>query len=231
MSIEQVAFLMLATGAVVGAIGTILARNPIHCGTALVFAFFNMAGLFVLAAADFLATAMVIIYGGAILVLVVFVVMLVRMDDLPEMHPGHPVQMIVAPVVGLAAFIEVVLAVAVTGGFPLGQSGVWTGELVRAVGGTTQAFGRVLYSEFLFPFVVVSLVLLVAAIGAIALTRNEQTADGEGAVGIALSQARSRPAMQRLEQLARTRGQGTDAAALANAALEETPAARRERGE
>lgn len=229
MSIEQIAFAVLSAAAVIGGLGTILARNPIHCGTALVFAFFNIAGLFVLASAEFLATAMVIIYGGAVMVLVVFVVMLVRMDDLPEMHPGHPVQMIVAPVVGVAAFVEVVLATTAVGGFPIGQAGVWTPAATQAVGGTTQAFGRVLYSEYLFPFVVVSLVLLVAAIGAIALARQPGAADAEGAAGISLSQARARLAMERVEQLARARGGPVDAAALANAALEQTPAVRQER--
>ncbi|MCC6626846.1 MAG: NADH-quinone oxidoreductase subunit J [Chloroflexi bacterium] len=229
MSIEQIAFAVLSAAAVIGGLGTILARNPIHCGTALVFAFFNIAGLFVLASAEFLAMAMMIIYGGAVMVLVVFVVMLVRMDDLPEMHPGHPVQMIVAPVVGVAAFVEVVLATTVVGGFPVGQAGVWTPAATQAVGGTTQAFGRVLYNEYLFPFVVVSLVLLVAAIGAIALARQPGAADAEGAAGISLSQARARLAMDRVEQLARARGGPVDAAALANAALEQTPAARQER--
>jgi NADH-quinone oxidoreductase subunit J len=228
MTIEQLAFGLLSVAAIIGALGTILARNPIHCGTALVFAFLNIAGLFVLAAAEFLATAMVIIYGGAIMVLVVFVIMLVRMDDLPEMHPGHPVQLIVAPVVGIAAFVEVVLAVAVVGGVPIGQTGAWTAAAVRGAGGTTQAFGRVLYSEYLFPFVVVSLVLLVAAIGAIVLAR-QQTDAAPDVAGISLSQPRARPAMQRAEEIARARGERVDAAALANAALEQTPTAQQER--
>ena len=89
MTIEQLAFGLLSVAAIIGALGTILARNPIHCGTALVFAFLNIAGLFVLAAAEFLATAMVIIYGGAIMVLVVFVIMLVRMDDQPIDAPDR----------------------------------------------------------------------------------------------------------------------------------------------
>ena len=120
MTVQQIAFFALSAAAVIGALVTILARNPVHSGAMLVFSFFNVAGLFVLLGAEFLATAMVIIYGGAIMVLVVFVLMLVRLDDLPEMHPGHPVQMVVAPLVGLAAFLEVVAAVTMTGGVPLG---------------------------------------------------------------------------------------------------------------
>jgi NADH-quinone oxidoreductase subunit J len=227
MTLEQVAFFALSAAAVLGALVTILARNPIHSGAMLVFSFFNIAGLFVLLGAEFLATAMVIIYGGAIMVLVVFVVMLVRMDDLPEMHAGHPVQLVVAPIVGLAAFLEVVAAVSLAGRFPLGQAGPWTVEAIQAVGGNTQAFGRVLYSEYLFPFVVVSLVLLAAAVGAIVLAKPTREEEAATLGSISLSQARARTGLRRLEQLALERHQRDDAAALANAALERTPIAER----
>lgn len=228
MTVEQIVFLALSGAAVLMAAGTILARNPVHSGALLVLSFFNVAGLFASLAADFLAVANVIIYGGAIMVLVVFVVMLVRMDDLPEMHGGHPVQLAVAPLVGLAAFLEVVAAVAT--GFPLGQQGPWTPEQVAAVNGNAQALGRVLYSEYLFPFVAVSLVILAAAVGAIVLARPSRTEQIRDVGSISLGQARATTGLRRLERLALERRQREDAAALANAALEETPAGRRERG-
>jgi NADH-quinone oxidoreductase subunit J len=228
MTAEQIVFLALSGAAVLAALATILARNPVHCGALLVLSFVNVAGLFALLGAEFLAVAMAIIYGGAIVVLVIFVVMLVRMDDLPEMHAGHPIQMVVAPIVGAAAFLEVVAAVA--GGFPLGTTGPWTVAAVQAVGGNVQAFGRVLYSEFLFPFVIVSLVLVVAAVGAIVLARPSRAEDLAAMLGtISLSQARARTGTRRLERLAAERRQREDAAALANVALGETPAGRRER--
>jgi NADH-quinone oxidoreductase subunit J len=210
--------------AVITALGTILARNPVHSGFMLVLSFLGIAGLFVLLGAEFLAVAQVIIYGGAILVLVVFVVMLVRMDDLPEMHAGHPVQRVVAPIVGLAAFLEVVAAVA--SGFPRATLGPWTPQVIQAVGGHAQAFGRVLYTDYLFPFIVVSLVLVVAAVGAIVLAKPSRTEEVEALGTISLGQARARTGLERLEALARARGGGDDPAALANAALEQTPALR-----
>lgn len=228
MTGEQVAFLALSAMAVIAAIGTIIARNPVHSGIMLVLSFTGMAGLFALLGAEFLAVAQVIIYGGAILVLVVFVVMLVRMDDLPEMHAGHPVQLIVAPVVGVAAFLEVVAAVA--SGFPLGTSGPWTTQAIQAVGGHAQAFGRALYTDYLFPFIVVSLVLVVAAIGAIVLAKPSTTEELASGLTISLGQARSRTGLRRLERLALERRQREDAAALANSALDETPAGRQGRG-
>ena len=225
MTGEQLIFLALSGAAVLLALGTILARNPIHSGALLVLSFVNVAGLFALLGAEFLAVAQVIIYGGAILVLVVFVVMLVRMEDLPEMHSGHPVQMVVAPIVGLAAFLEVLAAVAA--GFPLGLGGPWTPEAVQAVGGHAQAFGRVLYSEYLFPFIAVSLVLLVAAIGAMVVARPIADEERQPAASISLNEPRARVGLRALQERARERGERVDAAALANAALDtrvnETP--------
>jgi NADH-quinone oxidoreductase subunit J len=218
MTGEQLIFLALSGAAVLTALATILARNPVHSGAMLVLSFVNVAGLFVLLGAEFLAVAELIIYGGAILVLVVFVLMLVRLDDLPEMHAGHPVQLVVAPIVGLAAFLEVVAVAAA--GFPLGQGGPWTPEVVQAVGGNAQAFGRVLYTEYLFPFVVVSLVLLVAAIGAMALARRTKAEEMEATGSISLTKARSTLSIQELREQALARGEKVDAAALANMALE-----------
>jgi NADH-quinone oxidoreductase subunit J len=226
MTLEQIVFLAISGAAVLMALGTILARNPVHSAALLVLSFVNIAGLFVLLGAEFLAVAMAIIYGGAILVLVVFVLMLVRMDDLPEMHAGHPVQMVVAPVVGLAAFLEVVAAVAI--GLPLGTRGVWTPDAVQQAGGNVQVFGRVLYTEYLFPFVVVSLVLVVAAIGAIVLAK-QTGAEATASWDITLNQAQGAGRLRRLERLALERDQREDAAAVANAALSETAAGQRER--
>lgn len=233
MTGEQIAFIALSAVAVITALGTIIARNPVHSAILLVLSFVGMAGLFALLGAEFLAVAQVIIYGGAILVLVVFVVMLVRMDDLPEMHAGHPVQLVVAPIVGVAAFLEVVAAVA--GGFPLGSPGPWTPEIIQRVGGHAQALGRVLYSEYEFPFVVVSLVLVVAAIGAIALAKPAVEQQSMTLGTISLGTGRARTGLRRLERLALERrhggevAEGGDAAALANAALDETPVARQGR--
>lgn len=218
MTLEQIIFLAVSGAAVLTALGTIIARNPVHSAALLVLSFFNVAGLFALLGAEFLAVAHVIIYGGAILVLVVFVVMLVRMDDLPEMHAGHPVQLIVAPIVGIAAFLEVVAAVAA--GFPLGSGGPWTPEAIQAVGGNAQALGRVLNTEFMFPFIAVSLVLLVAAIGAIVLARSTKTEEMQAGSGISLNEARAHTGIRHLQQLALARGERPDPAALANTALE-----------
>jgi NADH-quinone oxidoreductase subunit J len=107
--------------------------------------------------------------------------MLVRMEDLPEMYGGHPVQRFVGPLLGLALFLEILAVILST--VPLGAAGTFTPDAIAAVGGNTQALGRSLYGEFLVPFEIASLVLLVGAIGAIVLARPDYTAARDIEVG------------------------------------------------
>lgn len=148
-------------------------RNPTHSALFLVLSFLNVACIYVLLGAEFVAVTQIIVYTGAILVLFLFAIMLVRMEDLPEMYGGHPFQRIAGPVLGLALFLEVLAVIAST--VPLGVGGTFTADAVAAVGGNVQALGRSLYSDFLVPFEISSLILLVGAIGAIVLARPDST--------------------------------------------------------
>ena len=159
----------------------VLQRNPTHSALFLVMSFLNVACIYVLLGAEFVAVAQVIVYTGAILVLFLFTVMLVRMEDLPEMYGGHPVQRFVGPLVGLALFLEILAVILST--VPLGAVGTFTPDAIAAVGGNTQALGRSLYGEFLVPFEIASLVLLVGAIGAIVLARPDYTAARDIEIG------------------------------------------------
>ena len=156
-------------------------RNPTHSALFLVLSFLNVACIYVLLGAEFVAVTQVIVYTGAVLVLFLFAVMLVRMEDLPEMYGGHPVQRFVGPVLGLALFLEILAVILST--VPLGATGTFTPDAVAAVGGNIQALGRSLYSDFLVPFEISSLVLLVGAIGAIVLARPDETAARDKELG------------------------------------------------
>jgi NADH-quinone oxidoreductase subunit J len=159
----------------------VVQNNPTHSALFLVMSFLNVACIYVLLGAEFVAVAQVIVYTGAILVLFLFTVMLVRMEDLPEMYGGHPVQRFVGPLVGLALFLEILAVILST--VPLGAVGTFTPDAIAAVGGNTQALGRSLYGEFLVPFEIASLVLLVGAIGAIVLARPDYTAARDIEIG------------------------------------------------
>jgi len=159
----------------------VLQRNPTHSALFLVMSFLNVACIYVLLGAEFVAVTQIIVYTGAVLVLFLFAVMLVRMEDLPEMYGGHPVQRFVGPILGLALFLEILAVILST--VPLGAVGTFTPDAIAAVGGNTQALGRSLYSDFLVPFEISSLVLLVGAIGAIVLARPDYTVARDREIG------------------------------------------------
>lgn len=156
-------------------------RNPTHSALFLVLSFLNVACIYVLLGAEFVAVTQIIVYTGAILVLFLFAIMLVRMEDLPEMYGGHPVQRFVGPLLGLALFLEILAVILST--VPLGAAGTFTPEAITALGGNTQALGRSLYADFLVPFEIASLVLLVGAIGAIVLARPDDTVTRDREIG------------------------------------------------
>ena len=215
MTWSALIFYLLGGLSVLSALGMVLAANPVHSAIFLIFSFFNVAGIFVMLGAEFLAAVQVIVYAGAVLVLVLFVLMLVDPEDLPEFHAGRPVQRTVGILLGALLMLEVGLAIltrTVVGapeeilfpgvlGFPA------SAENVAAVGGNTQAVGNVLYGPYVLAFEVISLVLLVGVVGAIVLAMPERLGE----------QVRSRTGTISLGH-----PRGTDAA-LPSGPLGETP--------
>lgn len=171
MGAEVVVFDILGVIAVLAALGVVLARNPVHSAAALVVTFINLAAIYVMLRADFLAVVQIIVYTGAILVLVLFVIMLVHIEDLPEFHGGRPIQRVAGFVLGLILLGEVAAAV-LTRSITV-PSGPWTTSAVQSVGGNVQALGQVLYSGYVLPIQATALVLLVATVGALVLARPD----------------------------------------------------------
>ncbi len=177
----QIVFYVLAALAVLGAIGVVAFKNPVHSALSLLGTFLMIAGLFVLRQAEFLAAVQVLVYAGGIMVLFLFVIMLVNVKRLqPE-----------------AVFLSGQAPLAVLAGVLVGALiafGLLAGKLVAAGGGedalrmvdgkivgNTEAVGWLLYRQYLVPFEVVSVVLLVAMIGAIVFGLRSASLDrGEG---------------------------------------------------
>ena len=189
MSWSAIFFYLLAIISILAALGMVVARNPVHSAIFLVLALFNTAGIFIMLGAEFLAAAQVIVYAGAVLVLMLFFLLLVDPQNLPERQGGHPVQRIVGPLLGLILLLEVGAAIvsrAIVGtpfsnppiGFPA------TPEQIALEGGSTQALGNLLYSQYLLPFEVVSLVLTVGVIGAIVLALPERLGERLGTISL-----------------------------------------------
>lgn len=169
---DFLAFMLLSAICVITAVGMVASNNPVHAGIFLGLCFIHVAGIFVMLGAEFLAVIQVIVYTGAILVLLLFVLMLVDPDDLPEFHTARPIQRVVGILLGAVLLLEI--SVAILGRTIQGQQSNATAENIAAVGGNTQALGRSLYTEFLLPFEVASLILTVGVIGAIVLAMPER---------------------------------------------------------
>ena len=169
-----VVFFFGAIGALGSAIAVVALRNPFYSVLALVVHLVSLAGLFLLLHAEFLAAAQIVIYAGAVVVLYVFVVAYVGGIEEPMWEP-LPGQRLLAPLLGLALFIELSIAVLGTGLRSLESRGP---ELSNDFG-TPADIGKTLLERFLIPFEAASMLLLVAAIGAVALAGRRRKAGQE----------------------------------------------------
>jgi len=161
--VEAVLFFIAAIGALGGAIGVIAMRNPFFSVLALIVHLFSLAVLFLLLTSAFVAAAQVVVYAGAVMVLYVFVVAYVGGGESAwEPIPG---QRFLAPLLGIAIFVE--LAVAVLGSALKALD--THGPDVPAGFGDPAGIGRLLLEKFLLPFEASSILLLLAAVGAVVL--------------------------------------------------------------
>jgi len=172
-------FLILAVAAVAGALGVVLQRNALYAALSLVGVFAATAVLYLMLSAPFLAMIQIIVYAGAIMVLFIFVIMLlsVRYEESGE-GAGIPA--------GVKRNLAVVLAALMVGLFAvLSWTFVLTGRRGAADTDTTsiEQLGLTLYRKYAFPFEVASILLLVAIIGAVAITRRHGRGM-EGSVGV-----------------------------------------------
>ena len=160
----HVTFWVLAAIAVGCAAGLLLRANPIHGALFLVGNLASVAGLYLMLRAEFLATAQVIIYAGAIAVLFVFAIM-VLIPGKEEVGPDplRPQRWLAVPLGGMLG-LEIVLM--------LRSTRLAAPPRPQAVSGGVESIGRMLFTDYLFPFEVTSLLLLTAIVGVMALTRR-----------------------------------------------------------
>jgi NADH-quinone oxidoreductase subunit J len=163
MSNEEIIFYFIAALTVVGALGVVTARNVIHSALFLILALMAVAGIFILLAAEFLAIVQVLVYGGAVTILILFAMMLTRVRDMPKALNGP--QAPIAAVAAVAFMITTIVAVTNTD-FP-GET-----DEIKVI--SFDQIGDALFTTWAVPFEIASLVLIVALIGAIILARGEE---------------------------------------------------------
>jgi NADH-quinone oxidoreductase subunit J len=169
MTIDTVLFLILAIVAVATALGMLLSRNAVYSALFLVLNFATVAVFYILLAAPFIAMAQVTVYAGAIMVLFLFVIMLLGTEVLPP-SKALPWQ---RPLAGVLAFVLVAEALLLVVRAGPAES-IFRPEAFVNTMDNLRAMGRMLFNEYLLPFEVTSLLLLVAMVGAIVLTLKEK---------------------------------------------------------
>lgn len=172
MELNYLFFSFFAIIALITAITTVSSKNPVVSAISLVGHFLMLAGLYLTLNAQFLAIMQVLVYAGAIMVLVIFVIMLLNIGDEEEsQHLGNlklNLRKSVAYLLGFAFITQV-------GVFLLSKSGLTTEMSKDSVkNGTVQEIGIKLFNDYLYPFEMISLLLIVAVIGALILGKKRQ---------------------------------------------------------
>jgi NADH-quinone oxidoreductase subunit J len=167
MTAPLVIFFVLAGLAVIGALSLILQKHPIHSALSLIVVMIALAGLYLLLGAEFVAAVQIIVYGGAIMVLFVFVIMLLNAGV--EEHTsiskmaGAPGLLLVVALAGLVAATIVRSTDSI-------QGTVQTGQM-----SSTPGISSMIFKEFVYPFELTSFLILVALLGATVLAQREKS--------------------------------------------------------
>jgi NADH-quinone oxidoreductase subunit J len=171
--LEQILFFVAAAGAIGGALGVVLLRNPFFSVLALVAHLVALALLFLLLRAEFIAAAQLVVYAGAVMVLYVFVVAYIGGVDEPPVGGSGALGRL-GPLFAAALLAELTIAVVGSGLDALDSRG----PRLAAGFGSPGAIGKLLLEKFLIPFEAASFLLLVAAVGAIVLARRRRGLEG-----------------------------------------------------
>jgi NADH-quinone oxidoreductase subunit J len=168
VSVESVIFYCVAAAAVITAVLMTLQRNPLMSAICLIANFFCIAALYLILQAQFLAVIQIVVYAGAIMVLVVFVIMLLNLGDEAKLTERLDIRKVAGTTLVFGLLLELLYLVGFADmtpsarGFPLEATDL----------GTVESIGSAMFTQFLFPFEITSLLLLAAIIGAIILAKK-----------------------------------------------------------
>lgn len=177
MAVETLVFWIFAPISVASAILMVVQRNAVHAALFLIVNFFCIAVFYLLLDSPFLFVAQIVVYAGAIMVLFLFVIMLLGVDQQESLKERlvaqRPLAIIISAGVALEIFFAIRLADGLTKAPPKGF------EAVNA-GGNVKALAEVLFREYFLPFEVTSILLIIAAIASMVLTKRKFTNDKGG---------------------------------------------------
>lgn len=169
MVVQALAFYLFAGILILSALMVITARNPVHSVLFLILAFFNAAGLFIMLGAEFVGMILVIVYVGAVAVLFLFVVMMLDIN-FAEMRKGAKHYVPLGLAIGALLLFELYTLYGTWNGAEISKTNRAAPVESMEQMGNTEMLGSILYTDYVYPFQLAGLILLVAMIGAIVLT-------------------------------------------------------------
>jgi NADH-quinone oxidoreductase subunit J len=169
--IESIVFWFAAVFAVISGVGVVTARSAIYSAISLIVTLAQLAILYLLLNAQFIAAVQILVYAGAIMVLFLFVITLLGVHDYPFIGQHLPGQ---RPLSVLLAALLLGSIVYFVGQAPHALNGLHAGFNQQLAAGNVQAFGAALFTQFVFPFEGTTLLLIVAMVGAVALGRRQR---------------------------------------------------------
>ena len=164
-------FYLFCAMAVVSSFGVILLKNPVSSAFSLIFVLLNVAGIFAMQEAYFISAVQVLVYAGAIMVLFVFVIMLLSVEqvevDWPSSKGFWPIP------VALALVLCAGLVLAFTKGQPVAKLGEFTPDAIAHSGGNVRVVSEVMFSDYVMPFLTVGMLLSICIVGAVLLAKRK----------------------------------------------------------
>jgi len=171
MDFATLSFYAFATMAIAAAIGVISMKNPVHAALLLVLTFFSVACTWIIAGAEFLGIALILVYVGAVMVLFLFVVMMLDIDVAP-LREGFVRYLPIGAIVAVAMLFEICVLIGVK---VLVQAPLAADAAAAANIPNTTWLARALFTEFLLPFEVAAVILTIAVVAAVMLTLRRRT--------------------------------------------------------
>jgi NADH-quinone oxidoreductase subunit J len=163
---QLVMFYILGFGAVLAALLMVTSKKPVAAAMSLILTMFLLAGIYVLLDAHLIAALQIIVYAGAIMVLFLFVIMLLNVQE-KDGRLAVKKMVVQFTSIGIVGFLFIIMAKLVT----IDNSLIKTGRAITEFG-TTRAVGKMLFTDFILPFEIASILLLAAIVGAVILAKR-----------------------------------------------------------
>lgn len=170
IQIPNALYLIFCSLAFLFALGVVTFKNPVSAAFCLILVLLNVAGIFALQQANFVAAVQVLVYAGAIMVLFIFVIMLLSIESVAHDYPSSKFLLITPIVLGLM-FLGTMVVV-LTNGSGAAEKGNYTLDAINQSGGNMRVVSEVMFSDYVLPFEIVGVILMVAIVGAVLLAKR-----------------------------------------------------------